>query len=116
MVTIELIDLEFFAYHGVYEEEQNKGNKFIVNLSVSGDFSEAVETDALGGTIDYENLYAVISEEMQIRSKLLEHIAGRILKRISAGHPEIKDITVGIEKLNPPIDGKCKATRVTISK
>jgi dihydroneopterin aldolase len=116
MVTIELKGLEFFAYHGVYEEEQHKGNDFIVSLSVLGDFHDAVENDDLQGTIDYEKLYAVISEEMQIRSKLLEHIAGRIIKRIIIGHPEIKEITIGIEKLNPPIGAKCEATKVSISK
>jgi dihydroneopterin aldolase len=116
MVKIELIGLEFFAYHGVYSEEQKAGNNFIVNLSVAGDFDNAVENDQLEGTIDYEKLYAVIADEMQTRSKLLEHLAGRILNRIIKGHPEIKEIKVAIEKLNPPIKGKCQATRVSISK
>jgi len=116
MVTIELIGLEFFAYHGVYEEEQHKGNNFIVNLAVTGKFTDAVDNDNLTGTIDYEKLYTVIVEEMQIRSKLLEHVAGRILKRILDGHPEIKKLTIGIEKLDPPINGKCKATKVSITK
>ena len=116
MVKIELIGLEFFAYHGVYSEEQQTGNNFIVNLSVEGDFDTAVHNDDLAGTIDYEELYAVIADEMQIRSKLLEHVAGRILGRIVKGHSGIKEITVSIEKLNPPIKGKCKATKVSISK
>ena len=116
MVKIELIGLEFFAYHGVYSEEQKTGNNFIVNLSVAGDFDNAVGNDQLEGTIDYEKLYAVIADEMQTRSKLLEHLAGRILNRIIKGHPEIKEITVAIDKLNPPINGKCQATRVSISR
>ena len=116
MVKIELIGLEFFAYHGVYSEEEKSGNNFIVNLSVEGNFDSAVQNDNLEGTVDYEKLYAVIADEMQIRSKLLEHVAGRILERIIKGHPEIKEIKVAIEKLNPPIKGKCQATRVTITK
>ncbi len=115
MVKVELIGLEFFAYHGVYEEEQHKGNDFLVNLAVAGNFTKAVNSDELEGTIDYEKLYDVVSEEMQIRSKLLEHVAGRILNRITKGHPEIKEVTISIEKLNPPIKGKCKATKVSIS-
>ena len=94
MVKIELIGLEFFAYHGVYSEEQKTGNNFIVNLSVAGDFENAVGSDQLEGTIDYEKLYAVIADEMQTRSKLLEHLAGRILNRITKGHPEIKEICI----------------------
>ena len=116
MVKIELIGLEFFAYHGVYSEEQKAGNNFVVNLSVAGDFDNAVQNDELEGTIDYEKLYAVVADEMHTRSKLLEHLAGRILNRIIKGHPEIKEIEVAIEKLNPPINGKCRATRVSISR
>ena len=116
MVKIELIGLEFFAYHGVYSEEQKAGNNFIVNLSVAGDFDNAVQNDELEGTIDYEKLYAVVADEMHTRSKLLEHLAGRILNRIVKGHPEIKEIEVAIEKLNPPIKGNCRATRVSITK
>jgi 7,8-dihydroneopterin aldolase/epimerase/oxygenase len=116
MVKIELIGLEFFAYHGVYAEEQKSGNNFIVNLTVEGEFENAVKHDSLEGTIDYEMLYAVVKDEMQIRSKLLEHVAGRILNRIVKGHPEIKEISIAIDKLNPPIDGVCQATRVSISK
>jgi dihydroneopterin aldolase len=116
MVKIELIELEFYAYHGVYSEEQKKGNNFIVNLSVEGDFDGAVHHDDLSATVDYEKLYAVIADEMQVPSKLLEHVAGRILDRIVKGHREIQAINIGIEKLSPPINGKCKATKVSISR
>jgi len=116
MVKVELIGLEFFAYHGVYSKEQQLGNNFVVNLSVIGDFDQAVENDKLEATINYETLYELVATEMQIPSNLLEHVAGRILDRIVNCHPEIKKVTVMIEKLNPPIEGKCKATRVTLSR
>ena len=116
MVKIELVGLEFFAYHGVYSEERKAGNNFLVNLSVEGDFNNAVQKDELAGTVDYEQLYAIIADEMLTRSKLLEHVAGRILTRIANEHSEIKVMCVAIEKLNPPIKGKCKATRVSITR
>ncbi|RLD21917.1 MAG: dihydroneopterin aldolase [Bacteroidetes bacterium] len=116
MVKIELKGLEFFAYHGVYSEEQKSGNDFLIDLCVEGDFEKAVQNDDLAGTIDYEALYELIAIEMQTPSKLLEHVVGRILDQVVARYAEIKAITVAIEKLNPPIKGKCKATRVTISK
>jgi dihydroneopterin aldolase len=115
MVTIELIDLDFFAYHGVHEEEKLAGNNFLVNLKVEGDFQGAVEHDDLEKTINYETLYAIIAAEMEVRSNLLEHVAGRIKRNIIGQFPEIKRIEISIEKLNPPIKGKCKATRVTLT-
>ena len=116
MVKIELVGLEFFFFFVVYTEEQQAGINFVVDLAVEGHFNEAVSADNLAGTIDYEKLYAVVAAEMQVRSKLLEHVAGRILNRIVAGHPEVKKIKVSIAKLNPPINGKCRATRVSIVK
>ena len=116
MVKVELKGLEFFAHHGVYSEEQKKGNNFLVDLSVEGDFTRAFQNDDLNGTVDYEELFEIIDAEMQTPSKLLEHVAGRILKRIADNYSDVKAITVAIEKLNPPIRGKCKATRVTLSK
>ena len=115
MVKVELIGLEFFAYHGVYSQEQQKGNNFIVDLSVEGDFHRAVNHDDLEGTVNYEKLHAIITEEMQIRSKLIEHVAGRIVDRIKKEHPEVKKIDLSVQKLNPPIKGKIKATKVSIS-
>ena len=116
MVKIELIGLEFLAYHGVYSEEQKAGNSFIVDLTVEGDFASAVQDDNLDGTVDYEELFAIVADEMKTPSKLLEHVAGRILTRTFNTYPEIREIKVAVEKLNPPIKGKCRATRVSISR
>lgn len=116
MVKIELIGLEFFAYHGVYSQEQQVGNNFIVDLAVLGDFEKAVAHDDLHSTVDYEKLYKIIAEEMQIRSKLLEHVAGRIADRIKEEHPEVKKVELSVQKTDPPIQGKAKATKVSITR
>ena len=115
MVTIELKDLEFYAYHGVYEEEREKGNTFIVNLAVSGEFEAAVQHDNLEETIDYESLYAIVKEEMDQPSNLLEHVAGRIRTVIKQKFGEIKSLNISLEKLNPPIGGNLKSSRITLS-
>jgi dihydroneopterin aldolase len=115
MIKIELNDLEFYAYHGVYDEEREKGNTFIVNLAVTGNFEQAVSEDKLEGTIDYEKLYSLIQTEMDTPSNLLEHVIGRIRSSIRSMFPEIDSIEVSVEKLNPPIGGNLKSTRVSLS-
>jgi dihydroneopterin aldolase len=35
VITIELKQLRFLAYHGLYAEERKTGNEFEINLSVS---------------------------------------------------------------------------------
>ena len=115
MISIELNELEFYAYHGVYEEEKEKGNTFIVNLKVTGEFDQAVLADSLEGTIDYEKLFDLVRREMEIPSNLLEHVVGRIRSAIKNAFPEIKSISISLEKLNPPIGGNLKSTRITLS-
>lgn len=115
MISIELNDLEFYAYHGVYEEEKEKGNTFIVNLKVTGEFDRAVREDDIAGTIDYEKLFDLVRREMEIPSNLLEHVVGRIRTSIKKVFPEIQSIAISLEKLNPPIGGNLKSTRITLS-
>lgn len=115
MITIELNDLEFYAYHGVYDEEKEKGNTFIVNLAVTGEFTGAIKDDDLRGTIDYEELFSIVQQEMAIPSNLLEHVVGRIRAAIKKSFPEVKTISISLEKLNPPIGGNLKSTRITLS-
>ena len=68
------------------------GNDYVVNLDVSYDFSRAMETDELAGTLNYAELYELVKQEMEIPSKLLEHVAGRIGKRLFAEYPTIRKI------------------------
>lgn len=116
MATISLEGLEFFAYHGVHDFEKEQGNSFIVDVEVEVDVSLAEQTDELTGTIDYEKLFKVVSEEMAIRSKLLEHVSSRICNAIFNNWGQIQHVKVRIGKLNPPIGAVCKMSGVTISR
>ena len=52
MDEIRIVDLEVFANHGVFPEENALGQKFIVNLVLRGDFSAACKSDALDDSVD----------------------------------------------------------------
>jgi hypothetical protein len=45
------------------------------------------QTDELADTVDYVHLNKIVVEEMAIRSKLLEHVAQRIITRCFAEIP-----------------------------
>ena len=83
------------------------GNDYVVNLDVSYDFSRAMETDDLAGTLNYAELYELVKQEMEIPGKLLEHVAGRIGKRLFAEYPAIQEIQLAITKVNPPFGADC---------
>ena len=115
MGRVELVDMEFFARHGCFEEERIIGNKFIVNLWVECDCTNPSETDNINDALNYQVLYDIVTREMEIPSHLLEHVAGRILKCVKAAFPHISAAQVKIDKLNPPLGGRVGASRVTLN-
>ncbi|MFY7888410.1 MAG: dihydroneopterin aldolase [Spirosomataceae bacterium] len=114
MGIIALEGLEFFAYHGYYEEEQKIGNRYQVDIQITTDFSEAAEEDKLGGTVNYEDLYRIIASIMKDKIKLLEHIAQRIIQQVRIQYPAVSEIKVSVSKLNPPIGGVCERAKITL--
>jgi dihydroneopterin aldolase len=112
--TISLEGLEFFSYHGFYDEEQKIGNKYSVDIVVTADFSEAARRDRLSATVNYEDLYRITANVMQQSARLLEHIAHRIIQEIRASYPELLSVEVSVSKFNPPIGGVCQRAKITL--
>lgn len=106
--------MEFFSHHGCFEQERIIGNKFIVNLSVTGDFSAAAKSDNLEDAINYQSLYDIVKREMHKDSSLLENVAQRVVDAIIAQFEKVSKIEITIDKLNPPLGGKLYASSVTV--
>jgi dihydroneopterin aldolase len=100
---IYLRNVRFHAFHGVLPQEGIVGNDYLVNLVVDYDFSSAMKTDDLRGTLNYAEVYQKVREEMAVPSKLLEHVAGRIAHRLFSDFPEIQKLQLSITKVNPPM-------------
>ena len=116
MSVISLHGMEFFSYHGCFDEEQVLGNNFIIDLSIETDTSQAEETDDVNQTINYQVVYNLVKMEMAINSKLLENVGSRIIDTIYEAFPNITNINLTISKLNPPLDGKVDRISVTLSR
>jgi dihydroneopterin aldolase len=115
MALIALEGMEFFAYHGCFSEEQIIGTRFEVDLYLEAPTKEAEESDVLSKTINYQEVYLLIKEQMAIKSKLLEHVGRRILNAVLEKHPEIEFAEVKVSKMNPPLGGKLGSVSVTLS-
>ncbi len=113
---IALEGLEFHAFHGVYPHERESGNWFEVDIAVDTDFSKAAQTDELAGTVDYEEIYRVVKNEMDKPSKLLETVGENIVDEVLRQFPKVINVEMKISKINPPIGGKAKKATVFISK
>lgn len=104
MLTIQLKDLLFRAFHGVYHEERILGGDFVVNVSV--DFLPQVTViGQLQETLNYEILFDKVKKRMEISSPLLETIVMELANEILRDFEGVKRVWVAIEKRNPPIPG-----------
>lgn len=112
---IELEQVRFYAYHGVMPQEKQVGNYFEVNLLVKTNFEKALNEDSLENTISYADIYEVIKAEMMIPSDLIEHVAGRILRALTARWNTIDEIKLKVSKLNPPIPGEIAKASVLLN-
>lgn len=115
MSLIAVEGMTFRAYHGCMEEEQVIGNTFVVDLYIDTDTSLAEKSDNLEDTADYAEAYNIVKKEIEIPSKLLEHVARRIIEAIKNSFPEIETIEVKVAKMNPPINGQAESVSVTLS-
>ena len=103
MEEIILKNIRVYACHGCLAEEGIIGSDYRVDLKVYADLKKAIQTDELIDTVDYVHLNKIVKEEMAIRAKLLENVAGRISDRIFSELPLVQKLKLKIAKVNPPI-------------
>ncbi len=114
MSTISIEQMEFYAYHGCFKEEQIIGTRFLVDLYLETNTEKAEKTDDLEDTVNYQEVYLLVKKEMDIKSKLLEHVGRRILDSIMKRFPRLVSAELKISKMNPPLGGKIKNVSITL--
>jgi dihydroneopterin aldolase len=86
MVTIELLGLELFAYHGAEEHERREGQPFVFDVWL--DVPETAFSDRLEDAVDYRLVASCIREVSESRKYyLLEALAGGIVDELFARFP-----------------------------
>lgn len=101
-MTIELRDLRFHGYHGLYEEEKKTGNEFLVNVDVTFIPVPGI-IEELADSISYTEVYNIVKHIIAQRTDLLETIAMKISENIKETFPQIIAVDISIQKQNPPI-------------
>ena len=114
MSTISIEQMEFYAYHGCFKEEQIIGTRFLVDLYLDLDTEKAEKSDDLSDTVNYQEVYLLVKKEMEIKSKLLEHVGKRILDTVKQRFPQLTTASLKISKMNPPLGGKIKNVSLTM--
>lgn len=104
MITINLCNLEFHAYHGVYEQERILGNQFLVSVSVKFPM-QGKDRQSIEDTINYEEIFRLIERQMKQPEELLENLVSNIGVQLRTRFPRIQYMKVEVTKKNPPVSG-----------
>mgnify|MGYP001376248979 CR=1 FL=1 len=104
MGKLILRDIKIYAYHGCFSEETKIGSEYQLDLWVEGDFAISESSDNLNDAIDYVELADLAAHEMSVPSKLIEHVANRILTKMLLKWKSAKKAGVSIKKLSPPMN------------
>ena len=76
-MEISLNEMRIFARHGVMPDERTLGAWFRVDVIADVDCQEAIDNDDLGATLNYAEVAEVVRDEMEVPSKLIEHVCGQ---------------------------------------
>jgi len=114
MGKINLTNIRAHAHHGCLTEESIIGSEYRVDISLRTNLKKASTSDDLNDTVDYVHVNRIVKEEMGVPSKLLEHVAKRIIDRIFLELNTVAKTKVSVSKINPPIGGDVEMVTVIL--
>ncbi len=104
MDEIRIDQLEVYAYHGVYPEENKIGQTFYVNLVLYVDARRAGLSDELSLSVDYGTVCQFVHNWMRVHTcKLIEAAAEKMTQDLLLNFPLINAIDAEICKPEAPI-------------
>ncbi|MDB5251902.1 MAG: hypothetical protein JWP27_1071 [Flaviaesturariibacter sp.] len=113
-MTISLRGLRFFARHGWHGDERLTGNEFVVDVHLES--AAHASGDSLEQTTDYVRAHEIIAGEMAQPRRLLETLAHAIAAALEVEFPNVRSLTVGIQKLTAAIPNFSGSVGVTYTK
>ncbi|MCR5279119.1 MAG: 2-amino-4-hydroxy-6-hydroxymethyldihydropteridine diphosphokinase [Lachnospiraceae bacterium] len=101
---IRITGLKFYAYHGVYDSEKEKGQPFMVDITLRANLREAGISDNLTKTVNYAEAAGVAAEIFMSRKFDLieaaaEAMAGGLLRKYSM----LSSVSIEVYKPEAPI-------------
>lgn len=110
---IRLEHLIFYAHHGVSDAEQDLGNRYVVHVQAGVDLRAASVSDTITHTVNYAQMYQVVSRRMNHRQRLLEYLAVHIAQDLLDNFLPLTYVSVQVYKSNPPLPGLCEQAGIS---
>jgi dihydroneopterin aldolase/2-amino-4-hydroxy-6-hydroxymethyldihydropteridine diphosphokinase len=117
MDKIYIKDLEVFAHHGVFQEEKNLGQRFLISLELFLSLRQAGVTDDLTKTVHYGELCQLVEEEFVKESyDLIEKATEKLAEFILLKYELVHRVKVKIKKPWAPIGKPLKYVAVEVDR
>lgn len=115
MDKIKIENLEIYAYHGVFPEEKEKGQRFFINATLYTDLRKAGKTDDLTASTHYGEVALLLYEKMTEKSyDLIERAAEVCAEAVLLQFPLVRSITLELRKPEAPIPLPFESVSVVI--
>lgn len=96
--------LKLYGYHGVFPEENEKGQFFYVSADMETDTRKAGKSDDLTASTHYGEVSELIKKIVQGHTrKLIETVAEECAESILKTFPYVKKVTLSLSKPSAPI-------------
>ena len=114
---IRIEDLEVFANHGVFPEENVLGQKFLVSAVLYTDTRRPGRTDDLTASIHYGEVCAFIDRYLREHTfKLLERAAESLAEELLLNTQNLRKVRIEIKKPWAPVGLPLKTVSVSIER
>ena len=115
MDRIEILGIEDFGFHGVFEDEGRDGQKFLVDVVLKLDLAKASMSDDLNDTIDYGAVSLLVKDAITGEPfSLLEKLAGVIAQKLLAKFSALEEVEITVHKPEAPLAVKFQDVAVTV--
>ena len=105
---VRLVNMVFYAHHGVLKEEHTVGAKYEVDAALYFDYTDSAQYDDITKTVDYGAVYKKIREALTLRKFfLIEAVAYEIAQDLLRDFAVLDKVAIKVRKRNPPVDGIC---------
>ena len=102
---IILEGMVFYGYHGTNRSEREQGQRFVVDLELAMDLSEAGLSDKLEKTVNYASVFKVAREIVEgPPASLIETVAERLARALLDRFP-VESVRVLVRKPWAPVKG-----------
>ncbi len=106
IAKVSLNDMLFYGFHGSMEVERELGQKFLVDIVLTFNVKDAVESDSPNKTISSYAIYQLTREIVTERKfSLIETLAYNIGKAFIEKYPELLQILIRIKRPNLYLSG-----------